>query len=50
MLYSHEFGWEVRLVIGTQLQVVQTQVCRSQDDVLDTADRWKAAMMQKAWA
>jgi hypothetical protein len=50
LLYSHEFGWELRLVIGTQLEVVQTQVCRNQDEVLDTSEAWKAAMFEKGWA
>lgn len=31
-LRSHQFGWELRLFIGTQTEVVQTQVCRSQDE------------------
>ena len=33
----------MRLLIGTQAEVVQTQVCRTQDDVLATGDQWKAA-------
>lgn len=31
LLLRHQFGWELRLVIGSQLEIVQTQVCRSQD-------------------
>ena len=27
-LFTHQLGWEVRLVVGSQLEVVQTQVCR----------------------
>jgi hypothetical protein len=27
----------------------RSQVCRSQDEVLDTADQWKAAMLEKGW-
>ena len=48
-LRSHQFGWELRLFIGSQDDVVQTQVCRSQDEVLDTSDQWKAAMIEKGW-
>jgi hypothetical protein len=33
LLFSHVFGWEVRIVVGTQLEVAQTYVCRSQDEV-----------------
>jgi hypothetical protein len=28
-LRSHQFGWELRLFIGSQNDVVQTHVCRS---------------------
>jgi len=48
-LRSHQFGWELRLFIGSQDDVVQTQVCRSQDDVLTTGEQWKAAMQEKGW-
>jgi hypothetical protein len=43
-LRSHQFGWELWLFVGQQLEVVQTQVCRSQDEVLMTGDQWKAAI------
>jgi hypothetical protein len=46
-LRSHQFGWELRLFIGSQDDVVQTQVCRSQDEALDTADTWKIGMKEK---
>ena len=48
-LRSHQFGWELRLFIGLQDDVVQTQVCRSQDEVLTTGEQWKAAMIEKGW-
>jgi len=48
-LRSHQFGWELRLFIGSQDDVVQTQVCRSQDEVLTTGEQWKAAMIEKGW-
>jgi hypothetical protein len=47
---SHQLGWELQLIIGSQLEVVQTQVCRTQDDVLATGEQWKAAMVEKGWA
>lgn len=48
-LYNHQFGWEVRLFIGSQLEAIQTQVCRTQDEVLTTGEQWKAAMIAKGW-
>lgn len=49
VLQTHQFGWEVRLFVGAQLEVVQSQVCRTQDDVLATGEQWKAAMLAKGW-
>jgi len=39
----------VRLLIGCQLEVVQTQVCRDQEEVLATGEEWKARMVQEGW-
>ena len=44
---THQLGWELRLDVAGSLQ--RSQVCRSQDEVLDTADQWKAAMLEKGW-
>jgi hypothetical protein len=49
VLQSHQFGWEVRLFIGSQSEVVQSHVCRTQDEVLTTGEQWKAAMIAKGW-
>ena len=49
-LRSHQFGWELLLFVGAQIEVVQTQVCRSQDEVADTGEQWKRAMMEKGWS
>lgn len=49
VIVTHQLGWEVRLLVGAQLEVVQTQVCRTQEDVLSTGERWKAAMLEKGW-
>jgi hypothetical protein len=46
-LWSHPFGWELRLHAAGEL--FQTQVCRSQDDVFSTLEAWKAAMIEKGW-
>ncbi len=37
-LRSHQFGWELLLFVGRQLEVVQSQVCQSQDEVLTTGE------------
>jgi hypothetical protein len=49
VLYSHQFGWEVRLLVGHQTEPVQTQVCRSQEEVLTTGETWKAALLAEDW-
>ena len=49
-LFTHQFGWEVRLLLGRQAEPVRTQVCRSQDEVLTTIEAWKAAMLAEGWA
>jgi hypothetical protein len=45
-LFSHQLGWELRLIVG---ELVRSQVCRSGDEVLDVTENW-AAMIQKGWA
>jgi hypothetical protein len=49
LLLTHQLGWEVRLMIGAQAEVVQTQVCRTQEEVLSTGEAWNAAMGEKGW-
>ena len=49
IIVTHQLGWEVRLLIGAQAEVVQTQVCRTQDEVSATGEQWKAAMAEKGW-
>jgi hypothetical protein len=46
VLFSHEFGWELRLHVGA---LFRTQVCRSTEEILKTQESWKAAMMEKGW-
>jgi hypothetical protein len=47
-LVTHQLGWEVQLEVAGSLQ--RSHVCRSQDEVLDTSEQWKAAMVEKGWA
>ncbi len=46
-LVTHALGWELRLEVSGSLQ--RSQVCRSQDEVLDTSEQWMAAMIGKGW-
>ena len=48
-LFTHHLEWEVRLLAGSQLEVVHTQVCRNQEQVLRTGEQWKQAMIEKGW-
>ncbi len=47
-LLTHELGWELRLELAGSLQ--RSQVCRTQDEALDTSEGWKAAMIDKGWS
>jgi hypothetical protein len=49
VIFTHSLGWEVRLMIGVQAEVVQTQVCRTQEAVFTTGEEWKIAMGEKGW-
>lgn len=46
-LWSHQFGWELRLDAGGEM--LRTQVCRSQEEVLSTTEEWRAALEEKGW-
>jgi hypothetical protein len=46
-LWSHEFGLELRLEIG---ELFRTQVCRSAEEILETQEAWKAAVIEKGRA
>src|SRR4051812_45346586 len=47
-LMTHALGWELRLEIAGSLQM--SQVCLTQDEVLDRSDAWKAEMIDKSWS
>ena len=38
VIMTHQLGWEVRLPIGAQSEVVKTQVCRTPEEVLTTGE------------
>lgn len=46
-LWSSIFGWEVRLLINSELH--QSRICRSVHEWADTMDEWKAALIEKGW-
>jgi hypothetical protein len=45
-LWSHHFGWELRLMTT---DLLRSQVCRSSEEILNTHEAWKAAMLEKGW-
>ena len=47
VVWSHQFGFELRLTIGAEL--VQSQVCRSQEQLIETHERWRAELEAKGW-
>jgi hypothetical protein len=34
VIFSHQFGWEVRLLVGSHEELVSSQVCRTQEEPL----------------
>jgi hypothetical protein len=47
-LWSHEFGWELRLTLNGSL--IRSQVAREFADILTAIDEWKAAMGKDGWS
>jgi len=39
----------VRLLVGSKLEVVQTQGCRDREEVLRMGEEWKTRMLQEGW-
>jgi hypothetical protein len=48
--FTHQLGWEVRLMVGSQDEIGRTQVCRSQEEVLTTGEEWKKKMGEEGGA
>lgn len=44
---SHQFGWELRLTVGSE--VLQTRVVRAEPELNATAIEWREAMRAKGW-
>jgi hypothetical protein len=47
-VWSHSFGFELRLTVGAEL--VQSQVCRTQEDLITYQESWRSAFEAKGWA
>jgi hypothetical protein len=47
-VWSHVLGFELRAFVGAEL--VQSQVCRSQDELVRVQDEWRAAFEAKGWS
>jgi hypothetical protein len=47
-LWTHPFGWELRLEAAGE--IIQTQVCRSQEGRGRPFEQWKGAMIEKGWS
>jgi hypothetical protein len=47
VVWSHQFGFELRLTIGEELR--QSQVCRTQEDLINYQDTWRAGLKVKGW-
>jgi hypothetical protein len=46
-LWTHQLGWELRVV--TPYQTLMTQLCATRQQALATSEAWKSAMLAKAW-
>jgi hypothetical protein len=47
VLWSHQFGWELRLTVNNSL--IRSQVCRQADHATSAADEWERIMRSDAW-
>ena len=47
-VWTHSFGWELRLIIGGH-RMQMTSVVQSDREMHATIETWKAAMLEKGW-
>jgi hypothetical protein len=47
-LSTHRLGWELRLTAGANFS--RAQVCKSEGEVHETSDAWKAQAIAQGWA
>ena len=46
ILVTHPLGWDLRLMAS---DLLRSQVCRSSEEILNTHETWKRAMVEKGW-
>ena len=46
-LSTHRLGWELRLTAGSNFR--RSQVCKTEREVHETSDAWKAEAISKGW-
>ena len=46
-LATHRLGWELRLTAGANF--LRSQVCKSEREVSETQDAWRAEAISKGW-
>jgi hypothetical protein len=39
LIFSHQFGFELRMLFGSRAELLQSQVCRTDAEVLTTGDQ-----------
>ena len=49
LIYTHQFGFELRLLLGFKADRLRSRVCRSDDELLTIGEPWKAAMSAEGW-
>jgi hypothetical protein len=47
-VWSHVLGFELRALVSAEL--VQSQVCKSQDEMIRVQEEWRAAFEAKGWS
>ena len=46
-VWSHQFRFELRLTVSREL--VQSEVCRTQEAMIEVQERWRAGLEEKGW-
>jgi hypothetical protein len=46
-VWSHQFGWELRLLVSQEL--MPSQVVRSPKELAEVQEQWRVAMGEKGW-
>ena len=49
LIFTHQFGFELRLVFASKGELLRSQVCRTDDEVLTAGEQWKASLVKQGW-